>query len=103
MYTTSYTWCAPHISRSKGACDDLCELHTYVQRPDACAMATVELRWTEERVDNLIALLDERPCLYNTKLRDYFNNQYKRNKALDEITAVLGVSVKLHFLRLFVA
>ena len=34
-------------------------------------MATVEFRWTEERVDNLIALLDEIPCLYNTKLRDY--------------------------------
>ena len=26
-------------------------------------MSTMELKWMEERVDNLIALLDERPCL----------------------------------------
>ena len=59
-------------------------------------MATVELRWTEERVDNLIVLLDERPCLYNTKLRDYFNRDKK--KAVDEIAAVPGITGKLRFL-----
>ena len=36
--------------------------------------------------------LDERPCLYNTKLRDYFNQDKK--KALDEIAAVLGITGK---------
>ena len=85
----------PLISRSQGACDNLCEVHAYVQRTGACAMVTVELRWTEERVDNLIVLLGERPCLYSTKLRDYFNRDKK--KALDEITAVLGITGKLHF------
>ena len=39
-----------------------------------------------------IALLDERPCLYNTKLRDYFNQDKK--KALDETAAVLGITGK---------
>ena len=42
-------------------------------------MATVELRWTEERVDNLIALLEEKPYLYNTKLRGYFNRDKKES------------------------
>ena len=60
-------------------------------------MATVELSWTEERVDNLIALLDERPCLYNMKVRDYFNRD-KKKAALDEIAAVLGITGKLRFL-----
>ena len=55
-------------------------------------MATVELRQTEERVDNLIALLDERPCLYNTKL-----NRDKKKKALDEIAAVLALQVSYTF------
>ena len=55
----SYTWRAPLISHSQGACYDLCEIHTYVQRTGACAMATVELRWTEKRAENFIALLDE--------------------------------------------
>ena len=71
-------------------------IHAYVQRNGACAMATVELRWMEERVDNLLALLDERPCLYNTKLKDYFNRDEKKN-ALDEIEAVLGIAGKLRF------
>ena len=62
-------------------------------------MATVELRWTEERVDNIIALLDERLYRYNMKLRDYFN-QDKKKAALDEIAAVLGITDKLRFLHL---
>ena len=53
----------------------------------------MELRWTEERADDLIALLDERPCLYNTKLRD----RDKKKKALDEIAAVLGITGMLRF------
>ena len=71
QHDASYTWREPLISRSQGACDDLCEVRTctymYVQRTGTCAMATVEVRW-KESVDNLIALLDERPCLYKTKL-----------------------------------
>ena len=34
------------------------------------------------------------------KLRDYFNNRDKIKKALDEITAVLGITGKLRFLHL---
>ena len=88
--------CAPLISRSQGVCDDLWEVHTYVQRTGVCAMATVELRWMEERVDNLIALLDERPCLYNMKYIDYINRD-KKKKALDEIAAVLALQVSYTF------
>ena len=77
-HRTRGAWRAPLISRSLGACDDLCDVHTYVQRTGACAIATVELRWTEEKVDNLIALLDERPCLYKMKLRDYCNQDKRR-------------------------
>ena len=58
-------------------------------------MATLELRWTEERIDSLITLLDERPCLHNTKIRDYFNRHKK--KAPNEIAAVLGITGKLSF------
>ena len=58
-------------------------------------MAPVEFRWTEERVDNLLVLLDERLCLYNTKLRDYFYRDKK--KALDKIATVLGITGKLRF------
>ena len=70
-------------------------VRTYVQSTGTCAMATVEFRW-KERVNNLIALLDERLCLYNTKLRDYFNRDKK--KALDEIATVLGITGKLRFI-----
>ena len=59
-------------------------------------MATVELRWTEEKVDNLVPLLNERPCLYNTKLRDYFNRD-KKKAALDDIAAVLALQVSYAF------
>ena len=59
-------------------------------------MATLERRWTEERIDNLIMLLDERPCLYNTKSKDYFNRDRKK-KALDEIAAVLDITGKRSF------
>ena len=59
-------------------------------------MATLERRWTEERIDNLVTLLDERPCLYNTKSKDDFNRDRKK-KALDEIAAVLDITGKRSF------
>ena len=59
-------------------------------------MATVEFRWTEERIEELIVLFEDRPCLYNTKLKDYFNRD-KKKKALDEIAAALGATGKLYF------
>ena len=45
-------------------------------------MATVE--WTEGMVSELITLYEERPCLYNTKAKDYFNRDLRR-KSLEEI------------------
>ena len=67
QHRTSGAWRATLISRSLGACDHLCEVHTYVQRTGACAIATVERRWTEE-VDNLIALLDERRTIRSLEI-----------------------------------
>ena len=43
-------------------------------------------------MDNLVGLRDDRPCLYNTKLRDR-----DKKKALDEIAAVLGITGVLRF------
>ena len=53
----------------------------------ACAMATLERRWMEERIDSLITLLDERPCLYNTKSKDYFNQDRKKKTRRDSSSA----------------
>lgn len=50
-------------------------------------MATVEL--TVSAVSELITLYEEKPCLYNTKLKDYFNRDL-RGKALQEIADKLG-------------
>ena len=50
-------------------------------------MATVE--WTPESVSELIALYEDRPCLYNTKAKEYFNRNL-RNKSLEEIAKKLG-------------
>ena len=52
-------------------------------------MATVEsFEWTEAVVSELI---QERPCLYNTKSPNYFNRD-RKNKALDEISKTLGTT-----------
>ena len=53
----------------------------------------VHSRWTDEKTERLIMLLEERPCLYNTKLKEYFNRD-KRKKALEDIATTLGVSGK---------
>ena len=54
----------------------------------------MDCKWTEERVDELIMLLEERPCLYNTTLKDYFNRNSKR-KALEEIATTSAIAGKL--------
>jgi len=51
----------------------------------------VEHHWTEERIDELISLFEDRPCLYNTKSKDYHNRD-RRKKAFDEIAATLEVT-----------
>ena len=56
----------------------------------------VEFRWTDEKVEELITLFEEKPCLFNTKLKDYFNRD-KKKKALEEIATALGVTGKLPF------
>ena len=55
----------------------------------------MDCKWTEERVDELIMLLEERPCLNNTTLKDYFNRNSKR-KALEEIATTLAIAGKLY-------
>ena len=50
-------------------------------------------RWTEEHIDELIALYEDRPCLYNTKSRNYFNRDLRR-KALEEIGTAIGSNGK---------
>ena len=50
------------------------------------AMAAV---WSTSKVVSLIALYEERPCLYETTSKDYFNRDL-RSKALQEIVENLG-------------
>ena len=52
-------------------------------------MASFE--WTAETSDQLISLYEERPCLYNTTLKEYHNRD-ARKKALEEIATTLKVS-----------
>ena len=49
--------------------------------------------WTDERVEDLIALFEERPCLYNTKIKTYFNRDLKK-KAIEDITEAPGITGK---------
>ena len=51
-------------------------------------MAANTCTWTTETVSDLIDLFEERPCLYNTKHKDYFNRDL-RSKAL-EISREIG-------------
>ena len=48
----------------------------------------MEKKWTTEDVNLLITLYEERPVLYNTKSKDYFNKDM-RSKALTEISQTL--------------
>ena len=47
--------------------------------------------WTTEMIDRLIDLYEERPCLYNTKMKEYHDRDL-RKKALEEIATALDVS-----------
>ena len=49
--------------------------------------------WDKEKTEQLISLLEERPCLYNTKLKVYFNRDL-RKKAHEEIAEAVGLSGK---------
>ncbi len=51
-------------------------------------MATKIKKWTADAVGRLIDAIQERPCLYNTKLKDYFNRD-KRSKAFSEISEIV--------------
>ena len=44
--------------------------------------------WSNERIEQLISLLEDRPCLYNTKIRTYFNRDL-RKKAHEEIVEAM--------------
>lgn len=50
--------------------------------------------WSTDRVSSLIDLYEERPCLYNTKHKDYFNRD-TRSKSLLEISEVIGLEGKI--------
>ena len=52
-------------------------------------MAANTCTWTTETVSDLIDLFEERPCLYNTKHKDYFNRDL-RSIALEEISREIG-------------
>ena len=45
--------------------------------------------WTTEMIDRLIDLYEERPCLYNTKMKEYHDRDL-RKKALEEIAECFG-------------
>ena len=53
------------------------------------AGSSQEHRWTDERTERVIALFEERPCLFNTKIKDY-SNRDKKGKAYDEIANAMG-------------
>ena len=65
-------------------------------------MAMVEIKWTEKRVDELVTLFEERPCLYNMKPREYpYKN--KKTSTLDDIATVLAIIVARLLLQLYSA
>ena len=47
--------------------------------------------WTPDKIEELIELFAERPCLYNSGLREY-NNREERKRALEEIATALEIS-----------
>ena len=49
--------------------------------------------WGDEQIEQLIALFEDRPCLYNTKLNTYFNRDL-RKKAHEEIAKAMGLPDK---------
>lgn len=51
-------------------------------------------QWTPERISLLIEAVENRPCLYNTKLKEYFNRDIK-HKSFMEISSVLELPGKI--------
>ena len=49
--------------------------------------------WIDERIEQLITLFEDRPCLYNTKIRTYFSRDV-RKKASEEIAVAMGLPGK---------
>lgn len=47
--------------------------------------------WNYENVEQLVELYEQRPCLYDTKSKDYFNRDV-RNVALQDITKILNTT-----------
>ena len=56
-------------------------------------MEMSDYKWTEEKVDELITLYEARPCLYDTKSKQY-SNRDSRRKALAEIATALATTGK---------
>ena len=55
--------------------------------------ATARFLWRDELVEQLIDLYKERPCLYNTMLKEYHDRDLKK-KCHDEIAQILNTSSK---------
>ena len=53
----------------------------------------MEAGLSDEQGDHLISLLEQRPCLFNLKLKSYFNRDIKR-KALEKIVKSLSITGK---------
>ena len=51
------------------------------------------ISWSDEGIEQLISLLEDRPSLYNTKIRAYFNRDL-RKKAHEEIAEAMCLSGK---------
>ncbi|KAL5460156.1 hypothetical protein EMCRGX_G033583 [Ephydatia muelleri] len=49
------------------------------------------IEWNYENIEQLTELYEQRPCLYDTKSKDYFNRDV-RNVALQDITKVLNTT-----------
>ena len=47
--------------------------------------------WTVNKIEQFIDLYEQRPCLYNTKMKEYHDRDI-RKKAMEEISGVLEVS-----------
>ena len=56
-------------------------------------MASTSIDWTYENIEQLIELYEQRPCLYDTRSKDYFN-QDVRNDAIQDIAKVLNTTGK---------
>ena len=57
----------------------------------SCDARLAMTMWTLEKVEEFIELYEERPCLYNTTMKDY-HNRCARKKAIDELATSLEVS-----------